>query len=327
MTLRIQALFMICILLGMVISPAAFAQSEYDEGGLIVKRIFSDYENAALSEPFKGVFAGDGVPPDLFPVHSIGVSTTPILNVARDFLSQLTPAQFIKTQYAVDDSEWRKWSNVDNGIYVRQGVSLEAMCKAQKEAAIELMSVSLSAKGLDLSFDIMKTDQTLRELNDNSFIFGEEKYFFTFMGLPEAIEPWGWQLDGHHLVINYFVMGDQVVVTPMFLGGEPVVTTTGKYAGNAILQGEQNQGLALLQALDTEQRKIAVLHADKHRNNLQARAGTDNLVLSYEGLLATRLSSEQREQLIDLIELFVNNIRDDQAKVRMKEVLQHLDDT
>ena len=58
MTLRIQALFMICILLGMVISPAAFAQSEYDEGGLIVKRIFSDYENAALSEPFKEVFAG-----------------------------------------------------------------------------------------------------------------------------------------------------------------------------------------------------------------------------------------------------------------------------
>ena len=255
------------------------------------------------------------------------MSTAPILNAAKDFLGQLTPAQLIKTQYAVDDSEWRKWSNVDNGIYVRQGVSIEEMSKAQKKAAIELMSVSLSAKGLDLSFDIMKTDQTLRELNDNSFVFGEEKYFFTFMGLPDATEPWGWQLDGHHLVINYFVMGDQVVVTPMFLGGEPVVTTTGKYAGNAILQDEQNQGLALLQALDTEQRRIAVLHSDKQRNNLQAKAGKDNLVLNYEGIAATELSIDQSEQLVDLIALFVNNIRDDQAKVRMEEVLQHLDDT
>ena len=296
-------------------------------GGVRVKRIFSDSENAALSEPFKGVFAGDNVSSDLFPVHSTGVSTAPILNAARDFLGQLTPAQVIKTQYAVDDSEWRRWSNVDNGIYVRQGVSLEEMSEAQKKAAVELMSVSLSAKGFDLSFDIMKTDQTLRELNDNSFIFGEEKYFFTFMGLPDATEPWGWQLDGHHLIINYFVMGDQVVVTPMFLGGEPVVTTTGKYTGNAILQDEQNQGLALLQALDTDQRRIAVLHSDKQRNNLQAKAGKDNLVLNHEGIAATELSIEQSEQLVDLIALFVNNIRDDQAKVRMEEVLQHLDDT
>jgi len=327
MRLQLQPLFIICFLMGMAIGPAAFAQSDYDANGLRVKRIFSDAENAALSEPFKGVFTEDDVPTDLFPVRSTGVSTAPIMNAAKSFLGQLTPAQLIKTQYAVDDSEWRKWSNVDNGIYVRQGVSLEEMSESQKKAAVELLSASLSAKGLGLSFDIMKTDQTLRELNDNSFVFGEEKYFFTIMGVPDATEPWGWQLDGHHLIINYFVMGDQVVVTPMFLGGEPIVTATGKYAGNEILQDEQNLGLALLQALDTEQRNIAVLHSDKQRNNLQAKAGKDNLVLNYEGIAATELSIEQSKQLVDLIALFVNNIRDDQARVHMEDVLQHLDDT
>ena len=42
------------------------------------------------------------------------------------------------------------------------------------------------------------------------------------MGTPSAAEPWGWQLDGHHAIINYFVLGDQVVMTPLFAGSEPV---------------------------------------------------------------------------------------------------------
>ena len=65
------------------------------------------------------------------------------------------------------------------------------------------------------------------------------------MGIPSATEPWGWQLDGHHLVINFFVLGDQVVMTPAFWGGEPVFTESGKYAGNRIMQDEQRSGSGL----------------------------------------------------------------------------------
>jgi hypothetical protein len=32
--------------------------------------------------------------------------------------------------------------------------------------------------------------------------YGEHKYWVTVMGEPSMTEPWGWQLDGHHLVIN-----------------------------------------------------------------------------------------------------------------------------
>jgi len=115
----------------------------------------------------------------------------------------------------------------------------------QKAAARNLMATTLSARGLDLADAIRKTDQTLRELNENDLDYGAELYFFTIMGLPSTTEPWGWQVDGHHLVINAFVLGDQIVMTPTFLGGEPITTTSGKYAGNVILQDEQNQGLAL----------------------------------------------------------------------------------
>ena len=51
------------------------------------------------------------------------------------------------------------------------------------------------------------------------------------------------------MILNYFVLGDQVVMTPMFLGSEPVTATSGKYAGTSVMQQEQNQALALMQSL------------------------------------------------------------------------------
>ena len=112
----------------------------------------------------------------------------------------------------------------------------------------------------------MKLNHTLGELNDNDFeAYGEWLYHVTVMGTPSATEPWGWQVDGHHLVINYFVLGDQVVMTPSFFGSEPVIATKGKYAGTKILQEEQAEGLAFINGLDAE---AAIA---RHRPRRQAR--------------------------------------------------------
>ena len=131
--------------------------------------------------------------------------------------------------FAVDDAEWRKWMN--QHFYVRQGVSFKEMSEAQREAAFALMGASLSAKGLKLTRDIMRLNHTLGELTNNFVEYGEWLYWITVMGTPSATEPWGWQLDGHHVIINYFVLGDQVVMTPTFVGSEPVVAEAGKFKG------------------------------------------------------------------------------------------------
>ena len=139
-------------------------------------------------------------------------------------------------------------------FYVRQGVSFEEMTERQREAALGLLRASLSAKGLKLTRDIMRLNHTLGELNDNNFEeYGEWRTAITIMGTPSATEPWGWQLDGHHLIINYFVLGDQVVMTPAVLrlrAGRS--RTAGKYKGTSILQDEQDAGLALHAARSTE---------------------------------------------------------------------------
>ncbi len=136
--------------------------------------------------------------------------------------------------YPVDDIKWRKWMN--QHFYDRQGVSFQEMSEVQRDLAFGLMRSSLSSSGFELTRNVMRLNETLAELSDDHEFLGEWLYFITIMGKPSATEPWGWQLDGHHAIINYFVLGDQVVMTPHFFGSEPVKATSGKYKGVEILQ-------------------------------------------------------------------------------------------
>ncbi|MDW3647102.1 MAG: DUF3500 domain-containing protein [Bacteroidia bacterium] len=291
------------------------------------KKFFKDIEDKALAEAFRGVETSTGKEIGMFPIQSTGVSTAPIKQAAEALLNSLGDEMREEIQFEIDDIEWRMWSNVDNGIYERQGVSLKDMDADQKSAAFKLMQESLSAKGLQLSKDIMKTDQTLRELNNNEDFFDEELYFFTFMGTPSETEPWGWQLDGHHLIINYFILGDQVVMTPTFMGGEPIITTTGKYKGNTLFQDEQNIGLAFMQSLPPELQKEATISPEKTRNNNQGEFAKDNITLDYEGLKASKLSDEHKSALLNLAFQYISNMRAGHNRVKMEEIEAHWDQT
>jgi hypothetical protein len=283
-------------------------------------------EARGLAEPFKGITTDGSVKPGLFAIRSTGVSTAPVQQAADAFLKALTEEQRSKTVFAEDDDEWRKWMN--QHFYVRQGVSFEEMSEPQRESAFGLLRASLSAKGLKLSRDIMRLNHTLGELNNNNFEeYGEWLYHLTVMGTPSPKEPWGWQLDGHHLIVNYFVLGDQVVMTPLFVGSEPVTAAAGKFKGTTILQEEQAAGFAMISALDEPQRQKAIIQVSKNGNNNLSEAFKDNVVLDYAGIKAAELSPAQRTQLTGLIRLFVENMKEGHARVRMAEVEKHMEET
>jgi hypothetical protein len=285
-----------------------------------------DAETRGLAEPFKGITARGEIETGLFPIRPSGVSTEPVRKAAEVFLAALTEDQRRKTMFEVDDPEWRKWMNQD--FYVRQGMGFVDMTEAQREAAIGLLRASLSAKGLKLTRDVMRLNHTLGELSNNDFDrFGEWRYWITVMGTPSATEPWGWQFDGHHAIINYFVLGDQVVMTPNFYGSEPVIARAGKFQGTSVLQDEQNKGLAMVQSLTDAQRARAVINASKTANNNLTEAFKDNVVLDYAGLRGAELSAKQKDQLLELIALYVGNMDDGHARVKMDAVRAKLDDT
>jgi len=276
-------------------------------------------------EPFKGITTGGEIAPGLFSIRATGVSTKPVKEAADRFLAALSADQRAKTTFAADDDEWRQWHNVHRAA--RQGVSFKEMSDVQREAAYGLMRASLSARGMQQSRDVMRLNGHLAELVGNFEEYGEFLYWLTVMGTPSEREPWGWQLDGHHLVINYFVLGDQVVMTPSFFGSEPTVAESGAYKGTKVLQDEQAKGEALLMSLNAEQRKAAIVNPSKTGNNAQTQAFRDNAVLPYQGIRATALTPAQRSDLLALIGLYAGQMRDGHASVKMADVSRHLDDT
>ena len=54
---------------------------------------------------------------------------------------------------------------MNQSFYARQGVSFLEMTDAQRQTAFGLLRASLSAKGLKLTRDIMRLNETLGELN------------------------------------------------------------------------------------------------------------------------------------------------------------------
>ncbi|HSG01849.1 MAG TPA: DUF3500 domain-containing protein [Vicinamibacterales bacterium] len=277
------------------------------------------------NDVFVGVTTGGTPLTGLFPVEATGVSTGPVREAAERFLASLSEEQRARTTFAVDADEWRLWNNVHR--YARQGVNFRQMSDGQRERAFDLMRASLSARGFRQSRDIMRLNGYLAQVLNNFADYGDDLYHLTIMGGPSATEPWGWQLDGHHLIVNYFVLGDQVVMTPTFMGSEPVTVESGPYAGTSVLQDEERAGLAFINALGPEERALAVIQPAKPANNAMAQAFRDNLVLNYAGLNARALSADQREKLVAVVASFVTHIDDGHARVKMDEVRAHLDDT
>jgi hypothetical protein len=139
--------------------------------------------------------------------------------------------------------------------------------------------------------------------------------------------------------MNFMIVGDQLTMSPVFMGSEPTVAEGGKYEGVRVLEAEERNGLSLAESLTSEQRSKAVLLESIMPDDippgrfhggdglLEGGAWQDNLVLPYEGIRADALSAGQQELLMQLAETYVGRMRDGHREVRMDEVRRHLDET
>jgi uncharacterized protein DUF3500 len=278
-----------------------------------------------VAEPFKGLTLDGTLLPDLFPVQKTGIATTPITDAARAFLTSLSDGQRARALFPLESDAWRRWSNI-HPFLMRHGVSLDEMSPAQREAALALVRESLSAQGFQTARDVMRLNELVLAITGSHAEYGEWLYWMSVMGTPSADEPWGWQIDGHHLIVNCFVLGDQIVMTPMFLGSEPVAADEGPYAGTRVFQAEEQGGLAIMRALTPEQRRRATIGAELP-GELFTAAFRDNLELKYEGIRGDVLSSGQQRLLLDVLETYIGRIRPRHAAVRLDEVKQHFAET
>jgi len=258
-------------------------------------------------------------------IKKTGFPTVSIKNAVTAFLESLNAEQKAKCTFPIETDEWRRWHNIEN--WPRAGIGLEEMNQAQKNQVFTILMESLSARGLKKAKNIMAMEAYLATLVLENKDLGGEKYWFTFFGTPSGTEPWGWQIEGHHLVINYFVLGDQVVMSPVFMGSEPTLIESGDNKGLRTYEIEEKKGLDFYQSLNTKQKKKATLWHKKEFDFNRGEAFRDNEIIATTGLSAKELSKKQQSDLLDLIEEYVSNIRDGHSKIKMEEVKSHLQET
>jgi hypothetical protein len=278
-----------------------------------------------LAEPFRGLTTGGGLVPGLFPLGRTGVSPAPLVAAAETFLSALPSSGRAAAGLPLDSDGWRSWCNL-HPFLLRHGVCLADLDAGQRAAALGLLRESLSAGGFETARGVMKLNEHLLELTGSSDEYGEWLYWISVFGTPSGEAPWGWQIDGHHLIVNCFVLGDQLVLTPMFMGSEPVHAASGAHRGTRVFAEEEAGGYALMRSLTPAQQAQATIGSELPGDVL-GTAFRDNLTLGYAGVAHDELSPPQRGLLVDLVGAYVGRIPPGHAEVRLEEVRAHLDET
>jgi hypothetical protein len=282
-------------------------------------------EKKIFTEPYVGITTDGKLLKDLYPIKKTSASTVPIKNAVIAFITSLTKEQKSVSTFPIASDEWRRWHNIEG--WPRAGVCFEDLNVKQKELAFAFLKESLSTQGLQKATNIMTMEVYLATLVPENKNLGGEKYWFTFMGTPSDTEPWGWQMEGHHMIINYFVLGNQVLMTPTFMGSEPNLVETGDNKGLRTFEIEEKKGLDFYMSLNSKQKEKATIFNKKEFDLNQTEAFRDNQIVPITGISAKKLSEKQQAMLLNLIAEYVNNMREDQAKVKMEEVKHHLNET
>ena len=281
-----------------------------------------EFAEGSIGQEFKGITVEGTVVPDLFGIGNVDISNDRIRDAADAFLGALTSHQRDAAVFPVDSDAWRRWSNIHPFI-MRHGALLDDMSAAQRDLSLALLKESLSAGGVRTARDVMRLNESIREITGSDEEYGEWLYWLSVFGTPSPEDPWGWQIDGHHLIINCLVLGSQLVATPMFMGSEPVAVDVGKYAGTRVFEAEERAGVTLARSLTQEQLSRALI-SDDLPGDVFTTAFRDNFELRYEGVRYDDLASGQQALLLGLIGTYLSRMRPADAEAKMGEVKKHL---
>jgi len=291
-----------------------------------------------LREPFHGITCNGNCQHGLFQLQDEGAPVRAMSTAARKLLAVLGAGEREKLRYPLDAPQWRAWSNPEF-LVNDNGVRLEVLSDAARQAVMAVVACSFSTRGYAKSRDCMRTNAFLGGLVDLPLILNEWSYNFLLLGEPSETEPWGWSLYGHHLALNCFVLGGQMVVSPTFMGAEPNEIDTGPHAGTRLFVEEESVGLALMRSLEPglcdRARSYRLLNDPAmpegrwHPADQRHLAGAfqDNRVIPLEGVAASEFNRVQRDMLLRLMATFLEYLPATPLAHRMKQIEGHLDQT
>ena len=144
----------------------------------------------------------------------------------------------------------------------------------------------------------------------------------SFFGTPGSDTAWGWKFEGHHLSLNYTVVGGkEAAVTPSFFGANPAEVREGEHKGLRVLKAEDELGHALLASL-LEGGKKEVIFSDKAPAEILTEENRKVAALEPVGVAAADMSAAQKKALYDLISEYTGRHRKDLSDADLRKITE-----
>jgi hypothetical protein len=177
-------------------------------------------------------------------------------------LNGFTADQRGRALFPFDDPRRIDWDFIPKPD--RTGIALFELDRHQKALAHTLLKSGLSMRGYSQALSVMATENILREQEAVERGFGvyaadfrdPEAYVFSWFGRPGFEDTWGWRVIGHHLGLNFTIVGqEQLAVTPFAMGAQPFPAGVLNPLGDS-----QAMAFDLLGGLPAVQRDLARIH-------------------------------------------------------------------
>jgi hypothetical protein len=247
---------------------------------------------------------------------------------AQHFLNALTPEQTPKSNLAFDAADRTLWHFVpDNSFeqthgHPRPGLTFGELEPYQLRLADALLSSGLSKTGFRKAVTIMSLEDVLRRAEkDTQGRRDPLRYHVSVFGKPGPAGTWAWRIEGHHLSINYNIKDGQIISSsPTFFGANPHEVREGSRSGLRVLAQEEDLARKLAKSLNEEQRKAAVVDNTAYKDILTAYQTRAKLEKQAPGIQASKLTAQQYESLLAVLEEYAYCLPQEIAEKRMKQV-------
>lgn len=300
--------------------------------------LFAGWRKRYQESDFFGVTSDGHRMDGLFTLAPEGAPVTAMIAATQLVLSLASESQRQVLCHSIDAREWRGWMNPE--VYMNQfGLRLEELDNNLREAILGVLESSMSASGYSKVRNLMRINHFLGELVNGNGVLNEFSYNFNLFGTPGLDEPWGWSFYGHHVCLSCLVLGEQMVVTPVFLGAEPEHVDQGPWAGLRVFEAEERLGLQLMRSLDPVTQARVWLYRQKRDPSMPpgrvamadelhlCGAFQDNRVVPYEGGQVRLFSVAAKEQLRGLVKAYLDYLPDGPLQARLRDYDGHLDNT
>lgn len=202
----------------------------------------------------------------------------------------------------------------------RHGLSYKKLNAQQREAVFALLKAAMSEKGLLKSKQIMMLEGVLAKMENRPEFRDPEKYWVAVFGTPGDPRGWSWKFEGHHLSLNFTIVGDKVALTPSFFGSNPGEVREGEHKGLRVLADEEDIARELTQLL-LKEGKMEAHYSQKSPKEILTREESKAQRLEPVGISAADMDEDQRARLVGLLQVYLERYRPELAQAELKAIM------